>query len=289
MSIEIHNRTYIGISSLALKRNTNTGNDPNLIYNLPVPSTFILQTNVQEKQIMGRNKLGRSVRLSSVPISEMPVLQINYDHIQPELITFKVGLLQKSYTLDVYYPVILHVTKQTYQLSEILPLNSFNSNNPADDVEGIEGSYLPYDTPTSVNIKSSKLNITTAQNRNDTLGSSDVLLRVFNAQGTDPAVAEIVFNNNIIGQVVTLVFKLNNKTVLAFGNELIGDVSITAALVNTANKIDIFHAPSATISLENSQIEFGSDNGLEMSFYLNNPPGSCYSWNIYQTNMAVTC
>lgn len=287
MSIEVHNRTYIGVSSLAIKRQTTTGSDPELVYNLPVPSTFVLQTNVQEKQIMGRNKLGRSVRLRSVPISEMPVLQINYDHIQPELITFKVGLMQKSYTLDVHYPVILHVTKDTYQLSEILPTNSFGAATPATDIEAVEGSYLPYDTPTATNIKSRKMTIGTSNDPDNVPSATQDALLILNNTGTPAAL--IKFAASMIGQVVTLIFRLNNRQVLAFGNELIGDVSITAALVNTANKIDIFHAPSATISLENSQIQFGGDGGMEMTFYLNNPPGSCYSWNIYQTNMAVTC
>lgn len=288
MSIEVHNRTYIGVSSLAIKRQATTGSDPELVYNLPVPSTFVLQTNVQEKQIMGRNKLGRQVRLRSVPISEMPILQINYDHIQPELITFKVGLMQKSFNLNVHYPVILHVTKDTYQLSEILPTNSFGATTPATDIQGVEGSYLPYDTPTATNIKSKKMTIGTSNDAEATPSNAQDALLILNNNATQ-AVALIKFAASIIGQVVTLVFRLNNRQVLAFGNELIGDVSITAALVNTANKIDIFHAPSATISLENSQIEFGSDRGMEMTFYLNNPPGSCYSWNIYQTNMAVTC
>ncbi|MFN7161362.1 MAG: hypothetical protein ACK4NC_07235 [Candidatus Gracilibacteria bacterium] len=225
------------------------------------------------------------VRLRSIPISESPILQVTYDHIQPELITFKVGLMQQSFTMDVNYPVLLHVTKSTYQLNEILPQNVISST-PESDIDAVVGSYLPYDSATSTNIRSKNLTIAIANNTTTTIGTNDALVRLIN--GSTPT-ATIEFSNSIIGQVVTLVFTLNNRSVLAFGSQLIGDVSITAALVNTANKIDIFHAPSATISLENSQIQFGGDAGLDMTFYLNNPPGSCYSWNIYQTNMEVSC
>ncbi len=117
-NILVHNRTYIGVAALAIRRLSD-----NVVYNFPPPVDFVIQTNVQERQQMGRNALGRMIRLNSFVAAEMPVLQIQYGQLTPELISFKTGLrleeLPTSASIATHYPKVLQVTKQTYSAAEL--------------------------------------------------------------------------------------------------------------------------------------------------------------------------
>lgn len=273
MTIAIHNRTYVGISALTIRRLKD-----DVVYNFPVPMDFVLQTNVQERQQMGRNKLGRMVRLRAIPVAEMPILQIQYGHLNPEIISFKTGLELKALTGSVAtsVPLILEVRQEKYNISDL-----FAGVAGADiSVSDTHVSYL------NTNVVSTKFTVNSVADTTTDAAAIPSSATVVNIRrGTNPA---IFFHEDVIGQVVSIVLGLNKSGIVGLSSHLIGDVAINAALVNSENKIDIFEAPYASISLENSQIQFGGEQ-IDMTFYLNNAPGKCTSWNIYQTDLTVSC
>lgn len=267
MTVALNNKTYVGISNLTIQRLSD-----GLVYNFPTPMDFVLQTNVQERQQLGRNALGRTVRLRSFPIAELPMLQIQYGHISPELISFKTGLRLTStpVSVDTHIPKLLEVTKNEYTAAELgLPSTGVDPSN----------TYASYINANGISTLLTREPVANYA----TFDPTSTFKYCINNSGS------IKFTNDVVNakHVIEIIVGYTGN-VIKLSNQLIGDVKINAALVNTENKIDIFEAPYASLVLENSQIQFGGE-GIDMVFNLNNVPGTCTSWNLYQTDLTVTC
>lgn len=264
MTIALNNRTYVGISNLVIERLSD-----HVVYNFPVPSDFVINTGVSERQQMGKNELGRTVRLRSYPVAEMPMLQIQYSHIRPELIGFKVGLrLSNPVSIATHIPKLRSIFKNTYTAAEF--------NLPTSGI-------VPSDTYASY---ISSAGISTALTRVSDFNTFDPTI---NNQFSISTTGGVKFSDNLVNESAVISIAVGyTGTAVRMSETLIGDVKITAALINTDNKVDIFEAPLATPMFDNASIQFGGE-GMDLSFNLNNRPGQCQSWNLYQTTLEVSC
>ena len=109
MTIVVNQRTYVGISSLLMKRKSD-----DVVLTWPVPNSFVLNTNIEQRIQEGRNAQGRRVRTGSYVAGETPDLTINYNYIQPEMISFNVGNEQASGTFGTFIPRLLEVSQASY-------------------------------------------------------------------------------------------------------------------------------------------------------------------------------
>lgn len=264
MTIALNNTTYVGMSNLTIQRLSD-----NVVYSFPSPADFVLSTGVAERPQMAKNDLGQTVRARSFAISQMPVLQVRYTHIRPEMIGFRVGrqMTEEPVPITTHLPKLIQVTKNTYSAAEAnLPATGVN---PATSY----GSKLDPSTANTVELP------------------RDADFATFDHTETNSFAVSptggLKFSNNLIGQVVTLAIGYVSEAI-KLSEQLIGDVKITAALVNTNNQVDIFEAGAATPALDNAQIQFGGE-GMDMAFNLNNIPGRCAPWDLYQTGIIVSC
>jgi len=264
MTIALNNTTYVGMSNLTLTRLSD-----NVVYCFPSAQDFVLNTGVSERPQMAKNDLGQTVRARSFPIAQMPVLQVRYNHIRPEMIGFRVGRQMTSAPV----PITTHIPKQMQVMQ-----NSY----------GVGLANLPTSGINPATTVGSRINPSN--------GSTLPLVRDNDFNGFDhtqqnrfaiAANGAIKFSNNLIGQVVTLAIGYATQA-LKLSEQLIGDVRINVALVTTNNTIDFFEAPAATPVLDNAQIQFGGE-GMDIGFNLNNIPGRCTPWDIYQTEQVVAC
>ncbi len=261
MAVAINNRTYYGISALAITR-TRDG----VIYSFPTPDSFVVTPNVQQKIQNGRNAQGQSTRLRSYKAGEFPELVISYAVMRPELISFQVGneLVAGSFLTKI--PKLLLVTQTTYPAA----------------ATGFVGKGTVVDAVTSASIVQGNLSVPLSQV--PYVSGTPLTGPLTFSVGVDGA---LIFSSDVVGQVVSLVIPC---TMLAnsWTDLILGDHSLNAAMVDTENQVTFFSAPLMTPNLEGAQIN-PSAEGTELRFFLNTPPGACRAFNIYETELKVAC
>ncbi len=266
MSIIVNNRTYVGISSLLMKRKTD-----GVVLTWPVPNTFVLNTNIEQRVQESRNAQGRRVRSGSYVAGETPDLTVSYSYIQPEMISFNTGNEQASGTFGTFVPRLLEVDRAEY----------------AGDAAGFLFEGVTEDDANS-SASVTRDGISTALTRQPYAsfdGASPANDDSF-ALGADGA---LKFSDNLVtaGDVVAVLIP-HSVTGIRLSDVLVGPHELYATLVDTRNKVSIFEATNVTPNLEGRSIDFGSE-GMEISLFLNNPPGTCRSYNIINTELSVLC
>ena len=263
MTIIVNNRTYVGISSLLMKRKSD-----NVVLTWPVPNTFVLNTNIEQRIQESRNSQGRRVRSGSYVAGETPDLTVSYSYIQPEMISFNTGNEQASGTFGTFIPRLIEVSQAAY---------------PADATGFLFNGVTEDDATASASV--TRAGISTELTR--------VAFAAFDgttddqwALGADGALA---FSDNLVtaGDVVAVLVP-SDVTGIRLSDVLVGPHEVYATLVDTRNKVSVFEATNVTPNLEGRSIDFGSE-GMEISLFLNNPPGTCRSYNIINTELSVAC
>ena len=263
MTISVNQRTYVGIASLQLKRKSD-----GVVLNWPQPQTFVLNTNIEQRVQEGRNAQGRKVRTGSYNAGEMPELTISYTYVQPEMISFNLGNQFATGTFDQFLPRTLEVTKNTYAAAAVGSI-----------YEGITED----DATAAASV--TRNGISTALTRVAT-ASFDAETDDTWALGADGA---LEFANNLVTaqEVVTLLLP-NSVTGIKLSDVLVGPHELYAFLIDTRNKVSIFSATNVSPNLEGRTVDFGSE-GMEISLFLNNPPGACRAFEMLATELSVDC
>ena len=266
MTIIVNNRTYVGISSLLMKRKTD-----NVVLTWPVPNTFVLNTNVEQRIQESRNAQGRRVRSGSYVAGETPDLTVSYSYIQPEMISFNTGNEQASGTFGTFVPRLLEVAQASYPADGA----GFLLNGVTVDDANAIGSVTRDGVSTAL----------TRQPFASFDGASPANDDSY-ALGADGA---LLFSDNLVtNKDVVAILIPHSVTGIRLSDVLVGPHELYATLVDTRNKVSVFEATNVTPNLEGRSIDFGSE-GMEISLFLNNPPGTCRSYNIINTELSVAC
>lgn len=259
MTIALNNRTFVGMNSLVIERLSD-----NVVYNFPVPQSFVVSPNNQQKVQLGRDQQGRTARLRSYIDGALPEMVITYSTMRPELISFAVGNRLVSGSYATHLPKLLQVTKEDYAAA----------------ATGYLGKGIVADAVTQASIITDNLSTALTQVAYATGPANPDEFSV----GLDGA---LKFAPELIGEIVAMSIPYT-VTANAWGDLLLGDHSIRAALVDTENKVTFFEAPLATVNLEGTAISPGSE-AMELKFFLNTPPGECRAFNVYETTLQVAC
>jgi hypothetical protein len=261
MTVSINNRTYFGVSSLALTRIRD-----GVIYNFPTPDTFVISPNIQQKIQTGRNKQGQSTRLRSYKSGEFPDLLISYTVMRPELISFQVGNELVTGSVGVDIPLLQLIDSTTYPAAAV----------------GFLGHGVVEDVVASASTTENNLSVPLTQV--PFVAGTPLVGPLEFSVGEDMA---LIFSNDLLGKVVSLSVPCD-VTANYWSDLILGDHTVTAALVDTEGQVTIFNAPLITPNLEGSQINTGAET-TELRFFLNTPPGACRAFNMYETEFKVAC
>lgn len=263
MTITINQRTYVGISSLLMKRKSD-----GVVLTWPVPNTFSLNTNIEQRIQEGRNAQGRKVRTGSYVVGEMPELNISYNYIQPEMISFNTGNQQATGTFDTSIPKLIEVAKAEY----------------AGDATGFLFEGVTEDNAATA-ASVTRGGVSTALTREE-FATFDGSVEDSFAIGADGA---LKFSDNLVAarEIVAILIP-HNITGIRLSDVLVGPHELYATLVDTRNKVSIFEALNVTPNVEGRSLDFGGE-GMEISLFLNNLPGDCRSWQITNTELSVAC
>lgn len=267
MSISILNRTYVGCSYLSITRVSD-----GVVYSFPAPTGFNIATNLTLREQMGTNTLGRKVRTGSYSTGETPELTVSFEYMSPELIAFSIGNELVSGTFDTHYPKVVTVTGASIAGDTATGgiLNGLSA-----DVSAV-ASYVK--DGISINL--------TRQPFATFTGTSPANDDSF-AIGADGA---LKFSNNLVSAEAVVVLKIPvSVTGVKISEVLVGQLKIQAALINTLNEVTIFEANNVQVNTQGKTFDMSGEGSVEVSFFLNNPPGECKSWNIYGTDSLVSC
>jgi hypothetical protein len=266
MTITVNQRTYVGISSLLMKRKSD-----NVVLTWPVPNTFVLNTNIEQRIQEGRNSQGRKVRTGSYVTGEMPELTISYSYIQPEMISFNTGNQQASGTFGTFIPRLLEVSRDSYAADA----TGFLLDGVAADAAGATASVT-------------RLGVSVALNRQPFAtfdGTSPANDDSF-AIGADGA---LLFSDNLVtNRDVVAILIPNTVTGIKLSDVLVGPHELYATMIDTRNKVSVFEALNVTPNIEGRTLDFGGE-GMEISLFVNNLPGECRAWNVLNTELSVNC
>lgn len=261
MTITVNQRTYVGMSSLLMKRKSD-----GVVLTWPVPNNFVLNTNIEQKIQMGRNAQGRAVRTGTYVTSETPEISINYSYIQPEMISFNTGNQMASGTFESYIPKSLEVTRGSY----------------AGDSAGFILEGVVADDP-RVAASITKGDLSVALTRQPFASFDPATVESY-ALGVDGA---MLFSDDLVSEkAVVSILVPHSVSGIRLSDVLVGPHELYATLIDTRNKVSIFEALNVTPNISGKSIDFGGE-GLEISLYLNALPGSCTSWNIISVDPSV--
>lgn len=253
MTVAKKEATIIGITEVKLQRVRD-----GLIYHLPTPANMVIDTAKDERVIMGKNRVGRTVETSSYIRGENPSVTISYQHVQPELLQFRLGNYFETQTKELFIPV-------TFDLSE-------GGTFPAVQAPNL-GHAIVAGADALASIKKSN-------------GMSQAL-----QEGVDFTIGAggaITFSQALVTAKET-VSMLIPYTVngIGIGAELIGQHRIVASAVDTEGYVWIFYAPNAKPSAAGGSIDFSAEGfDLQLKIY---PSGGCQAFTLMKTGDRVAC
>lgn len=265
MTVESLNRTYVGFSNVILTR---LGTTP-LTLCLPKPQNVVLDPGVQIREQQGRDELGRMVRVRTYSTGTMPTAQLVFNHIQPELISLRVGQQFASGSFNTVRPKQLRITKGQFA--------------------AVGTGYAGYGLAADVEARASII-------RN---GLSFPLTRAVHAdystwRTTDDkfsigANAALNFSDNLVeSQEIANITIPIGVTGRKLSEELVGDHQINCMMVDTDGRVGYLEIYTATPNLSDAAIDF-SQESIQLSMFVNTPPGECVAWNIIDTDELVGC
>jgi hypothetical protein len=270
--IEINNRSVKGVSRLSLKR---LGDG--LIYNLPSPMNVAINQGVEQRVQGGRSDTGLMVNLFSYKTGEKPTLTTSFGHYNPELIALRVGNQIETTTIDEYYPLMVWVKKGEYAGASTGKLGF----GIAEDV-GLSATIKPQASIKEIN--QSEMLTQEAFASYSSWRSSNKRFAV----GANGALA---FSDDIVAaqHVVTLLLPMTGAGTRI--SELsAGAHEVRALVVDNLDDVHLLVVPSCTLDLSGASLDFSAES-LELVWFLNSPPGSCKTWNLYSpiANRGVAC
>lgn len=272
MTLQISTRTFVGISQLLIQRQSD-----GVVFSWPQPETLTLSTGVEEQQQMGRDNLGRTVRANTYVKSEMPELNIQYQYVSAELISFQVGKQLVTGNFSTMVPRSLIVRQSEYAPAATGFLFSGVDETVATSsgiLSQASGSYT------------SNLGISTKLVMQPDIATFDPDIENSFAIGDGGA---LKFSTNLVASN-TLVTLLIPSSVAGsrISETLVGPLRVYATLIDTNNRVSLFEAPNVSANLSGRSINFG-EGSLELAMYVNFLPGSCSSWSLIETNLKVAC
>lgn len=262
MTVAIFNETFVGISELKLQRISD-----GFIYNLPIPATFAVQDNKQQMIQRTKSSQGRTVRSGAYIKGEEPLLTVDYNYMQPELIAMRAGNTFEEATYNIEIVRTVTVSQSTYPgaatgfLGHGMPADQADSRGAIREAGGLS------------------VQLTQANYSTDISTTTNTF-----AQGQHGA---LKFSPDLMGQVVSLIMP-HSVTGLGLGDGLIGEHKLVAHLSDTQNMVWVFTASNITISSDGSGFTPDAET-LQLPFFLNILPGGCRTWNLYSTNQKVKC
>jgi hypothetical protein len=264
MTITVFNESFVGLSELKLQRISD-----GRVLHLPTPANFVVQENKQQKIQRTKSSQGRTVRANTFIAGEEPVLNIDYNFMQPELIALRMGNQFEQKTYPIQIARTIEVTKEGYAGAE----------------EGYLGYGMPADQPEA---KASyrqmgKNSIPLTRVAYNSFDPSATLTFAQGANGALKFSSDISQNNETVSLVLPL-----EVTGIALGDELVGAHRVVAHLVNTSNYVWVFTAYNVTPNVEGSALDPNAE-AIQLPFFINNPPGECRGWNLTFTNQKVKC
>lgn len=275
--LDVLNRSLKGMSALAITR---SGLNSKVVYNFPKPRNIQIQENIEQKEQEGSNDAGDKVRQGSYGVGRKPTLKISFGYMQPEMIAFKMGQqLETVASLEDRYPKQDWVTQGDF---------------PGATGTGFLGNGVEVDvglTSTNWNEKpwasytKNEISVPLTQAAWDDYETWRLTMGKF-AIGANGARR---YSNDLVAtqEIVSLSIP-HTITGQQISDLLVGSVQIQVAAVNSINKVVFITAYAATVDLSGAGLDFSAD-GIELDFFLNNPPGKCRAWNMLATDLDVKC
>ena len=263
MTLAKLDRTIRGVGELKLLRIAD-----NAVLDLPTPTGFTIENGIEQKILTTQNGQGEMTRASSYIKGRMPLLQIVYNFMQPEILQFKIGNSFEPQTRTVStaktfvvlqndYPAITDATKIGYNVVADQPtVASLNRNNFS--VQLTQQPFATFDA---------------------TVNDSFAIGVHF----------EVKFSNNLVANLEAISM-ITQESFNGYGisDNIVGAFKIKASIVTTLNEVIIFEANNCTPSYDGANINTDDDN-IQIPFFINDVPGSCFPYQWFYTNKFITC
>ena len=262
MTIQILNTTFKGLADLKFLRHSD-----DVLMHWPTPQNFVLQDTKEQRIQMSRNNFGERTRVRTYTVSQESTLSVAYSHMQPELLAFRFGRYFEQNTKDLFYIQTYTVTKTSYD-----PVTT-----------GFYGFGITADADAKASIKEGHLSVELTQQPFATFVPTTLKSFAVGANGA------VKFSNDLLAarETVSLLVPYSISA-LGIGDELVGDHSVRAKLVDTNNEIVLFYAPNVTPNLDGAALDPSADT-LELPLFVNTPPGACFSFELEWTGLKVKC
>lgn len=248
------------------------------LFSFPTPQNIVINEGVEQKQQLGKNETGETVRLFSYPTSRQPTATVTFGHMQPEITAMRLGveLEEANYSLMAPGPN-LWVTKGEYDGVS----NGQYGYGLSEDVN------LNQDNAPMASVKRGVISVPLTQRAwNDYDNWRDEQMSF--AIGANTALR---FSDDIVdAQDVVSTMVPYTSTMTFFSDRSIGALAIAGVVVDSTDRVHILQIYQSTVDLSNAGLDMSADTA-ELALFLNNPPGSCRAWNLYSpaTNNEVAC
>lgn len=245
--------TIIGVTEVKIQRVSD-----GLIYHLPNPANMVVDLGKDERVIMGKNRLGRTTETSSYIRGESPTLTISYQHVQPELLQFRIGNYFENQTKDLFIPV-------TFDLSE-------GGTFPASQAPNLGHSIIAGADAIASIKKANGMSEQLQEGVDFTIGAGGA----------------ITFSPSLVAAKETVSMLIPySVTGIGIGAQLIGQHRVVASAVDTEGYVWIFYAPNVKPSAAGGAIDFSAEGfDLTLKIY---PSGGCQAFTLMKTGDKVSC
>lgn len=266
--IAVQYRTYKGISNLNILRKAD-----NILYAWPKPNTFVLNDGQEQVNQMTRNDLGEMSSINNYTNQRIPMVQIGYAQLQPELFAFQTGFTMTSGTFDCGVPRQVIVPSDGLIAGATVATSAYFGMAQ----DGIVGDLS--DVFASINDDGVSVALTPVfWTGSQPAGPNEV---AFGPNGA------LYFSADLVDCVVSVrnPWNVSAKTI---SNTLVGEVSVQVTLVNSNNKVSFINIPSAIIDTAGTPFEPGTD-AFTVNLRLIQQPGQCLAYDLKETDFLVSC
>jgi hypothetical protein len=245
--------TIVAITEVKLQRVSD-----GLIYHLPTPANMVVDLGKDERVIMGKDRLGKTVKTSSYVRGESPTVTLSYQHVQPELLQFRIGNYFENQTKELYIPI-------SFNLSE-------GGTFPASQAPNLGHAIIAGADAIASIKKANGMSQALQEGVDFTIG----------AGGAITFSAALVAAKETVSMLIPY-----SVTGVGIGAQLIGQHRIVASAVDTEGYVWIFYAPNSKPSTAGGTIDFSAEGfDLTLEIY---PSGGCQSYTLMKTGDRVSC
>jgi len=259
------NETFKGVSEIKLQRLSD-----NAILQLPIPASFMIDNQIEQRQQVGRDGQGLKVRTGSYPIGKMPIIKLVYSYMQPELLQFKIGNEFATTTDEISVIKTYRITQNTY---------------PAITNNTQLGYGVTQDQSSQAAIKRNSVSVQLTQQPFNTF---DPTIEDSFAVGAAMAVK---FSNNLVSEVdICTIITQESASILSLSDNPVEEYQLLALTVTTLNQIVNVKVFSCFPSFDGSTIDFsGGAESIEIPLFVNHIEGNCIDYDIIWTGQYVNC